>query len=425
MIQERDTSQGNARTPVWMLIGSYWPAPEGGAERQCRSLTYQLQRLGFDCTVVTSRSSYASRATDTDQGVTIRRLGILTPIAAAARRGLQAARALVLRQFGARAAAAERVGNAVEFWLMAPLVWLSRLEFLVEVALALRPRVSEAAIIHVHESSWLAGLGVWLGRRNRIPVLCKEATFPALGALGFDTPFRKSLDRERRLASFVVTTQASLESARARGIPADRLHLIPNGVTVPPEPPGRSGSASVLYVGNFSQGAHWKAFDVLFDAWALVERAVPGARLTVVGAGERSVWEQRLCHLGAERSVEFAGRVADPARFYREASVFVLPSRVEGMSNALLEAQSWGLPAVVSDIPGNTAVVEDGVNGLVVQAGNAPALADAVVRLLRAPDVRNRMGLAARERMRLHFSSECVAEQIAALYRELSTTPGG
>lgn len=423
MTREPDTAPASPGQMVWMLIGSYWPGTEGGAERQCRTLTHLLRRRGFDCTVLTCRSAYAHRATDTDQGVAIRRLGLLYPIAVAVRRGLQVVRARVMRRFGARAAAAEHAWNAVEFWLMLPLVWLARLEFMVEAALVLRPRVREAAIIHVHESSWLAGLGVWLARPQSVPVLCKEATFPALGHLGFDTPFRRRLDRQRRLASFVVMTPAIHDSARERGIPAERLHLIPNGVSIPDEVPTRPDTDPVLYVGNLSQGAHWKAFDVLFEAWVLVQRTAPGARLTVVGGGDGTVWERFLRRRGVERSVRFEGRVADPDRFYRAASVFVLPSRVEGMSNALLEAQSWGLPAVVSDIPGNVAVVEDGVTGIVVPVGDASALADAVVRLLRDPGVRVRMGLAARERVRRHFSSESVAEQIAALYRKLAAAP--
>ena len=423
MTGDRDTSTKSVRMQVWMVIGSYWPAAEGGAERQCRALTRLLGRRGFDCTVVTTRSRYSLPSTEVDQGVRIRRLGLLFPLEAAVRGGVQAVRGGILRRFGGRAAPAERVGNAVEFWLLLPLVWLARLEFVVEAALALPAGGGESAIVHVHESSWLAGLGAWLARRRRIPVLCKEATFPALGPLGFDTPFRKFLDRQRRLAPYVVMTPAIHASARAAGIPENRLHVIPNGVLIPDEEPTRSGAEPVLYVGNFSQGAHWKAFDVLFDAWAMVQRAAPGARLTVVGGGDRTVWERRLHHLGAGGSVRFAGRVADPAPYYRAASVFVLPSRVEGMSNALLEAQSWGLPAVVSDIPGNVAVVEDGVTGVVVPAGDAKALADAVVRLLQTPELRERLGSAARRRARECFSMESVADRTAALYRRLASSP--
>jgi glycosyltransferase involved in cell wall biosynthesis len=424
VVEERFAPAGNGRPAVWMLIGSYWPAPEGGAEKQCRALTHALRRRGLECTVITTRLRYAGGATADDQGVVIRRLGLLCPLAVSARRGLQALRAVALRPFGANAAAAERVWSALEFWLLLPLVWLARLDFLAEALFALRPGAGEVSVLHVHESSWLAGLGVWLARRRRVPVVCKEATFPALAPLGYDTPFRARLDRQRRLASFIVMTQEVLDSARERGIPPERLHLIPNGVALPAGAPTRSASAPVLYVGNFSQGAQWKAFDVLFDGWALVHRLEPGARLTAVGGGDRTAWEQLLRHHGAEPSVRFAGRVEDPAPFYREAAIFVLPSRIEGLSNALLEAQSWGLPAVVSDIPGNRAAVEDGVNGIVVPVGDAEALAGAVVRLLRDPGLRARMGRAARERVRRQFSIEAVADQVVALYRQLASLPG-
>jgi glycosyltransferase involved in cell wall biosynthesis len=89
------------------------------------------------------------------------------------------------------------------------------------------------------------------------------------------------------------------------------------------------------------------------------------------------------------------------------------------MSNALLEAQAWGLACVVSDIPGNRAVVQGGVNGLVVSVGDAAALADALLSLLRDPALRVRLGRAARDTAAKQFDMNLVVGRVLELYGQL------
>ena len=78
------------------------------------------------------------------------------------------------------------------------------------------------------------------------------------------------------------------------------------------------------------------------------------------------------------------------------------------------------MPAVVSDIPGNRAVVVDGETGLVGPAGDAEALAHALIRLLSDPDLRRRLGAAARRRMETEFGIAAVARQLSNLYGRLA-----
>jgi glycosyltransferase involved in cell wall biosynthesis len=98
--------------------------------------------------------------------------------------------------------------------------------------------------------------------------------------------------------------------------------------------------------------------------------------------------------------VDWHGVVRDPFIFYRAANIFVLPSRVEGTPNALLEAMSCGLPVIVSDgAPGPLELIEDGVTGLVVPVNDAAALAAALRRLASDEQLRHRLGMAARARI--------------------------
>jgi glycosyltransferase involved in cell wall biosynthesis len=278
-------------------------------------------------------------------------------------------------------------------------------------------------VIHVHESSWLAGAAAFLARRHGIPVLAKTARCPAWAVLGYDVPMRRAFSRARRQCRFIAMAPHLVDDLLVRGIPQDHIYLVPNGVDIPEWTGDRPPSKDVLFVANFSQGAEDKAFDVLLHAWTIVAKEEPSARLVLLGDGDRAPWEDMVRELHVESSAHFTGWTPDPAETYRRAALFVLPSRSEGMSNALLEAQSWGLACVVSDIPGNLAVVEDGLNGLVIPAGDEQALATAILRLLADERLREHLGRQARQRMVSQFSLEGVARRIGEIYGQLSALP--
>ncbi|MCI5195756.1 MAG: glycosyltransferase, partial [Candidatus Electrothrix sp. AW5] len=130
-------------------------------------------------------------------------------------------------------------------------------------------------------------------------------------------------------------------------------------------------------------------------------------------------WQQLARKLGCLDSIEFAGYQADLAPFFRKSCCLLLPSRKEGISNALLEAQSWGLPAIVSDIPGNREIVLHEINGLIVPVENSDALAAACIYILDNPLLREKYGYAARKRIEELYSMERIADLTVNLYKEL------
>jgi glycosyltransferase involved in cell wall biosynthesis len=117
--------------------------------------------------------------------------------------------------------------------------------------------------------------------------------------------------------------------------------------------------------------------------------------------------------------VRFAGFQADVRPFLEAATVFVLPSTVEGLSNALLEAMAVGLPAVATRVGGTEDVVIDGRTALLVPPHDPEALAEALTALLTAPERAREMGREARDRVVERYSLGLVASTYLALYREL------
>jgi glycosyltransferase involved in cell wall biosynthesis len=96
--------------------------------------------------------------------------------------------------------------------------------------------------------------------------------------------------------------------------------------------------------------------------------------------------------------------------------VFVLPSLGEGMSNTILESMASGLPVVVTDVGGNPEVVGDRSSGLLFEPGNAAALAQALRGLVDNPELRQTLGLSARERAITKFSLKSMMEQYKEMY---------
>jgi glycosyltransferase involved in cell wall biosynthesis len=198
-----------------------------------------------------------------------------------------------------------------------------------------------------------------------------------------------------------ANTRRALEDMSAY-VEAERLAFVPNPLvlTETPEPRNSTTSPAPLIL-NVGRMVWDKAQEVLLEAFALLGDELPDWRLAVVGDGRlENELHERAAGLGIYDRIDWHGIVADPYVFYRNATIFALPSRVEGTPNALLEAMSCGLPVIVSDgAPGPLELVQDGKTGLVVPVNDAPALAAALSRLAKDDGLRNRLGAAARERV--------------------------
>jgi glycosyltransferase involved in cell wall biosynthesis len=142
--------------------------------------------------------------------------------------------------------------------------------------------------------------------------------------------------------------------------------------------------------------------DVLLQAFAALPlHCRNGWSITLVGDGpERTALENQALSLGISEVVSFAGFRTDPLTFMQQAAIFALPSRFEGMPNALLEAMAAGLPSVVSDAsPGPLEMVTDGEHGFVVPRDDWRAFSKALEQLMLDLPLRERQGAASKEKL--------------------------
>ena len=166
---------------------------------------------------------------------------------------------------------------------------------------------------------------------------------------------------------------------------------------------------------------------LLLDAFRTVAREAGRARCLIVGeeasATLRSELDARARALGIESQVRFTGPRHDIPDLLGAADVFVLSSEFEGNPLTVMEAMAAGKPVVSTAVGGVPQLVEDGVSGLLVQPGDATALAGAMLRLVDSPTEREAMGLAASQRATERFDVDEMARAYERLYESLIDRP--
>ena len=200
--------------------------------------------------------------------------------------------------------------------------------------------------------------------------------------------------------------------------------IIPNGIDVarfdaPPFSRHRDGRPTVLFVGRLEVR---KGFEYLLRAWSHVREAVPDARLLVVGAFDKRHKRPYVLHARQHgvRGVRFIGPASetDLPRYYRSADVFCAPSAgFESFGIVLLEGMAAGVPVVASDIVGYRTVLDDGVQGVLVEPRRPQPLAQAIVDLLLDPERREQMGQAGRTKV-VAYDWSRVARQVLEFYTQ-------
>jgi len=186
--------------------------------------------------------------------------------------------------------------------------------------------------------------------------------------------------------------------------------------TVLPEPPG----APVIV---FPARMLWdKGVGVLVEA-ARILQARQKVHVVLVGMPDpgnpTSIDEAMLRRWEQEKIIEYWGWRDDMSAVFQQSHIVTLPSMYEGVPTALLEAAACGKPLVATDIPGCRAIVKDGITGLLVPVNDPLALANALDKLVKDPNLRQRMGTAGRKLVEEQFTDTSVNERTLAVYQAL------
>jgi glycosyltransferase involved in cell wall biosynthesis len=280
-----------------------------------------------------------------------------------------------------------------------------------------RPTILHTRLFHANLAGRL------LGRLAGVPVvICGERT------MGMESSGRYLLNRlTLALADRVVCVSERVAAFyRERiGLLPEKTVVIPNGVELP-DPAQFLGQCEArcmlglprdgIWIASVARLAPVKRLDLLLSAVAVLE----DVSLVLVGDGSEEERLRELAgRLGLMGRVRFAGYQQDVWPWLAACDVLVLSSDWEGMPNAVLEAMGAGLPVVATAVGGTPEVVVEGETGLLVPPGDVSALAAALERLIRDPELCQAMGMAGRQRARACFSAQTMVERTQTLYAEL------
>jgi len=259
---------------------------------------------------------------------------------------------------------------------------------------ALRKAARDADVVHIH---WLLAspLGLLCGRPW---VLTLQGT-PTAGRfedLKLLTNGKWVMGPIiRRAEAVICVSQRLTDAVCALGANG---HFIPNGTRIPDEFGDEAEPPEILYAGR------------MVEEKGIRELAVASEGLNLVVAGDGPLRHLLPQSMGLQPHAELE-------KLYNRAAIHVIPSYSEGLPLVCIEAMAHGRPVVGSDVAGIQELIVDGVTGYLVPARDPEKLREAILKLLADKELRRRMGLAGRERIRELCSWDTVAPATIELYR--------
>lgn len=233
--------------------------------------------------------------------------------------------------------------------------------------------------------------------------------------------------------ALIAVSAAEVEQKRAVGIGSDsQYHVVRAGIDLSryleqqawDRPQAVTGRPVIGTIGTLTRE---KGIDVLIAALPAVLDRHPGLQLCIVGEGPMEVALRRAAiRVGVDAAVHFVGAVEDVRPWLSAFDLLVQPSRSEGLALTVLEAMAMGVPVLATDVGGMSEALADGINGILVPAGDAAKLATALSELLADSSKLADMGRAGTGRIR-SFSLECSVKELEALYEQLldaASSPG-
>ena len=231
----------------------------------------------------------------------------------------------------------------------------------------------------------------------------------------------------RYLANHLVAVSNRVRTMHIKEwhIPEEKISTIYNGIDMQeylkiPEDAGQNNPDTEFVITNVAKLSVQKAQHLLLEAAKLVLEQKPNVRFMIVGRGplEQQLKEQAEA-LGIAGRVTFTGLRRDIPAILSQSDIFVLSSLWEGLPISALEAMAAARAVVLTDVGGNSELVEHGTNGLIVPPGDVPALANTLLSLINDSSYRLSLGKAARSHVQREFNIDFAAKQYETLYEKM------
>jgi len=188
--------------------------------------------------------------------------------------------------------------------------------------------------------------------------------------------------------------------------PSDKIHVVYNGIetfqyTIKP----KKFNNAHIRLGNAGRLSPEKGHDRLLRAVAEVNAKNYPFKLSIAGDGPLlHELEKQTCKLNIAEHVQFVGFKNDLNTFFDDIDIFILPSYYEGFGYVVIEAMHYGIPVIAFNIGTTTEIIDDGINGFILENGDIFGMAEKIIYLAEHPEIRKKFGDKAREKVTNQFS---------------------
>jgi glycosyltransferase involved in cell wall biosynthesis len=221
----------------------------------------------------------------------------------------------------------------------------------------------------------------------------------------------------------IITVTNQVKNLYTTWVNEEKIVVVPFGVDTdlfkPAQTTEQPEEIEILYVGSLYA---LKGVPFLIQAIAYVRKNKTKANLTIVGEGsQKNALIALTKAFQIDKHVKFEGFVpnSDMPKYYNRCDIFCFPTLGEPFGKAVIEAMACRKPVIATKVGGNTEIIQDGVNGILVPPANSEALAAEIIRLINDAQERRRIGGAAREAAINRFSWDKIGEKYHHLYSEL------
>ncbi len=298
-------------------------------------------------------------------------------------------------------------------------LWIFTKAFFYIIILAITGRI---ALIHCHVSVgisfWRKIIFVILGKIFGVPTILHlhggrtKIFYNSLSAIG-----KRLIVWQLSTTDVVLVLSESWRSYILEVAPKANIVVLPNYVEIP-KPVMQSKDNTKINLLFLGMVSNRKGVHDLIKAFATVVKNVPQFHLHIAGDGDVELAKQYAHELGLDSYIEFLGWVGNTEKnkLLNDADIFVLPSYNEGLPVSILEAMSFGIPVISTNVGGIPELIEDEVSGFLIKPGDIPALQNRLEQLANDLGMRNRIGSAGKEIIKQQFSKDVVLPKLELLY---------
>jgi len=288
-------------------------------------------------------------------------------------------------------------------------------------------------IIHVHQVLYPAFISTLCGKILKKPVIAK------VGNSGYNSDIKQIKEFPegklqlryifKHITKIICTTSAMEKEFYQEGLPEHKIVKIHNGVAVENFKRSYKNCNCILFIGRFIKN---KNILILLHAFSVIINTInKDAKLMLVGDGpEREIIHNHINELRIAENTVLTGMVSNTEKYIKECDIFIMPSLVEGLSNSLVEAMSYSMPCIVSNINGNMEVIGSSKpvgkinkgdfikaeNGLLFNPADIDGLVNAYNYLYKDEHTRGKIGKVALARIKSGFDIKIIARKYEELY---------